>query len=126
MSFRISPKSEVLFGEHMSYQTGKRTVALGCSKVICVYDKGVKDAGVVDPIVENMEKAGLEVVRYGNVLPHPPDTMVNECGEMARKEKVDGVVGIGGGSTLDTAKAVNLMLTNPGPIQNHRRRSTGR
>jgi alcohol dehydrogenase class IV len=86
---------------------------------MCIYDKGVKDAGVVDPIVENMEKAGLDVIHYGNVLPDPPDVMVNECGELARREKVDGIVGVGGGSTLDTAKAVNLLLTNPGSIQGY-------
>ncbi|MFH0730643.1 MAG: iron-containing alcohol dehydrogenase [Pseudomonadota bacterium] len=117
--FRISSKSEVLFGEGASHQTGKRTVALGCSKVLCVYDPGVKNAGIVDPIIDNMEKAGLKVVQFGSVLPDPPDTMVDECGAMARAEKVDGVVGIGGGSSMDTAKAVNLLLTNPGPIRHY-------
>jgi alcohol dehydrogenase len=119
MVFRIGPKSEVLFGEHASDQTGERTKMLGCSKVLCVYDKGVKDAGIVEPIIENLKKAGLEVIHYGGVLADPPDTMVNECGELARKEKVDGIVGVGGGSTLDTAKAVNVMLGNPGPIENY-------
>jgi len=119
MVFRIGPKSEVLFGEHASDQTGERTKLLGCSKVLCVYDPGVKDAGVVAPILENLRKAGLEIVEYGKVLPDPPDTMVNECGELARKAKVDGIVGVGGGSTLDTAKAVNVMLGNPGPIENY-------
>ncbi|MGD0237292.1 MAG: iron-containing alcohol dehydrogenase [Syntrophorhabdales bacterium] len=119
MVFRIGPKSEVLFGEHASDQTGERTRALGCSKVLCVYDQGVKEAGVVGPVLANLEKAGLEIVHYDKVLPDPPDTMVNECGELARKEQVDGVVGVGGGSTLDTAKAVNVMLGNPGPIENY-------
>jgi alcohol dehydrogenase len=119
MSFRISPKSEVLFGAGEAYQTGKRTAGFGCSKVLCVYDKGVKDAGVVEPIVKNMEKMGLKVVQYGDVLPDPPDTMVDECGELGRREKVDGIVGIGGGSTLDTAKAVNILLTNPGSIRQY-------
>ena len=91
MVFRIGPKSEVLFGEHASDQTGERTKLLGCSKVLCVYDQGVKDAGVVGPIIENLKKAGLEIIEYGGVLPDPPDTMVNECGELARKEKVDGI-----------------------------------
>jgi alcohol dehydrogenase class IV len=119
MVFRIGPKSEVLFGEHASDQTGERTRALGCSKVLCVYDQGVKEAGVVGPVLANLEKAGLEIVHYDKVLPDPPDTMVNECGELARKEQVDGVVGVGGGSTLDTAKAVNVMLGNPGPSENY-------
>lgn len=119
MLFTISPKSEVVFGEHAADQIGEKTKALGCSKVICIYDPGVKDAGIVGPIIKNLENAGLKVVQYGNVLPDPPDTMVDECGELARKEKVDGVVGVGGGSTLDTAKAVNLLLGNPGKIVNY-------
>ncbi len=119
MVFRIAPKSEVLFGEHASDQTGERTKALGCSKVLLVYDKGVKEAGVVGPIVENLKNAGLDIVQYDGVLPDPPDTMVNQCGELARREKVDGIVGVGGGSTMDTAKAVNVMLGNPGPIENY-------
>jgi alcohol dehydrogenase len=119
MLFTISAKSTVLFGEHASGQVGEKTKALGCSKVICIYDKGVKDAGIVDSIVKNLENAGLKVVQYGGVLPDPPDTMINECGEFARKEMVDGVIGVGGGSTLDTAKSVNVMLGNPGPIGNY-------
>jgi alcohol dehydrogenase len=119
MSFRISPKSEVLFGVGEAYQTGKRTAGFGCSKVLCVYDKGVKDAGVVDPIVTNMKKMGLKVVEYGGVLADPPDIMVDECAALGRKERVDGIVGIGGGSTLDTAKAVNVLLTNPGSIRQY-------
>jgi alcohol dehydrogenase class IV len=119
MIFTISPKSEVVFGEHAADQVGEKTKALGCSKVICIYDQGVKDAGIVDPVIKNLEAAGLKVVQYGKVLPDPPDTMVDECGELARKEKVDGVVGLGGGSTLDTAKAVNLLLGNPGKISDY-------
>ncbi len=119
MLFTISPKSQVLFGEHASEQAGERVKGLGCTKVLCVYDKGVKDAGIVGPVLENLEKAGLKAVQYGGVLADPPDTMVDECGELARREKVDGVVGVGGGSTLDTAKAVNVLVGNPGPIRNY-------
>ncbi len=119
MVFTISSKATVLFGEHASEQVGEKVKALGCSKVLCVYDRGVKDAGIIDPIVGNLEKAGVAVVQYGGVKADPPDTMINECGEFARKEMVDGIVGVGGGSTLDTAKAVNVMLGNPGPIGNY-------
>ena len=119
MPFTISSKAEVLFGEHAADQVGEKTKALGCSKVICVYDRGVDDAGIVDPVIEALDKAGLKVVRFGGVLPDPPDTMVNECAGLARAEQVDGVVGVGGGSTLDTAKAVNVLLGNPGVIQDY-------
>ena len=65
MIFTFNPKSEILFGRSASEQAGARTRGFGCSKVLCVYDKGVKDAGVVDPIVKNLEAAGLKVVRPG-------------------------------------------------------------
>jgi alcohol dehydrogenase class IV len=119
MVFTISAKSEVLFGEGASGQTGEKVRSFGCKKVLCLYDEGIKKAGIVDPIVAQIRDADIEVVSYGGVMPDPPDTMVNECGELARQEKVDGVVGIGGGSTLDTAKGVNLLLSNPGSIQDY-------
>jgi alcohol dehydrogenase len=114
--FTITAKAKVVFGARASDQTGELTKALGCSKVLCVYDKGVEDAGIINPIVRNLKAAGLKVVQYGEVLADPPDTMVNECGDRARKEGVDGIVGVGGGSTMDTAKAVNVLLGNPGTI----------
>jgi alcohol dehydrogenase len=116
MLFTLSTKAKVVFGERVSDQTGEQTRALGCSKVLCIYDKGVRDAGIVDPIIRYLEAAGLKVVQYGDVLADPPDTMVNECGELGKKEGVDGIVGVGGGSTLDMAKAVNVLLGNPGTI----------
>jgi len=119
MVFRIGPKSEVLFGEGASEQIGEKTKLLGCTRVLCVYDQGVKDAGIVGPVIEGLKKAGLEIIQFGGVLPDPPDTMINQCGELARNGRVDGIVGIGGGSTLDTAKAVNVLLGNPGPIENY-------
>jgi alcohol dehydrogenase len=119
MLFTISTKAKVVFGEHASDKTGKETKALGCSSVLCVYDKGVKDAGIVSPIVKNLEAEGLTVVQYGGVLADPPDTMVNECAGLARKEGVDGIVGVGGGSTLDTAKGVNVLLGNSGKITDY-------
>jgi alcohol dehydrogenase class IV len=116
MAFRISAKSEVLFGQETSHQIGKRLAGFGCERIICIYDKGVKNAGLVDPIVEEISKKDIAVVHFDSVLADPPDTMINECGELARYEEVDGVLGIGGGSSLDTAKAVNVLLANPGTI----------
>jgi alcohol dehydrogenase class IV len=114
--FRISAKSEVLFGQETSRQIGKRLAGFGCKRIICIYDKGVKNAGLVDPIVEDITKKDIASVHFDGVLADPPDTMINACGELAKHEKVDGVLGIGGGSSLDTAKAVNVLLANPGTI----------
>ncbi|MGB9860062.1 MAG: iron-containing alcohol dehydrogenase, partial [Moorellaceae bacterium] len=100
-------------------QTGKKLKEYGLSKVLCVYDQGIKSAGVVDKIVENIRSEGIAVVEFGGVVADPPDTVVNEAGELGRKEGVEAVVGIGGGSCLDTAKATNVLLGNPGPINKY-------
>lgn len=117
--FRISAKSEVLFGQGVSQQIGKRLAGFGCQRIMCIYDKGIKDAGLVDSIVAEIAQKNIAVVHFDGVVADPPDTMINECGEMGRHEKVDGVLGIGGGSSLDTAKAVNVLLANPGTIDQY-------
>ena len=119
MIFPFSSKADLLFGVGASEQLGAKVKELGCTKVICIYDKGIQEAGLIDPLIENMKAAGLDVIQYDGVQADPPDTMVNECAAIARNEKVDGVVGIGGGSSLDTAKAVNVLLSNPGEIQDY-------
>jgi alcohol dehydrogenase class IV len=89
---------------------------MGCKKVIVVYDRGIKEAGVVDKIIGYIKDAGIAIVEYGGVLSDPPDWSINEAGILARSENVDGVVGIGGGSSLDTAKGVDILLSNEPPI----------
>jgi alcohol dehydrogenase class IV len=106
----------VLFGPGASLQTGLKVKELGAQKVLCVYDQGIKSAGIADKIIDNLKAAGLQVVIFDGVKADPPDTIINEAAVMANEEQVDGVVGVGGGSTMDTAKAINLLLTNPPPI----------
>ncbi|NLL58096.1 MAG: iron-containing alcohol dehydrogenase, partial [Firmicutes bacterium] len=106
----------VLFGPGASLQTGLKVKELGAQKVLCVYDKGIKSAGIADKIIDNLKAAGLQVVIFDDVKADPPDTIINEAAVMANEEQVDGVVGVGGGSTMDAAKAINVLLTNPPPI----------
>lgn len=89
---------------------------LGVKKVFCVYDQGIKNAGIAEKIVVNLEAAGIQVVIFDGVKEDPPDTIINEAAEIALDEQVDGIVGVGGGSTLDTAKAINVLMGHPAPI----------
>lgn len=114
--FFVLDKPELIFGADASLTTGTRLKKLECTKIICVYDQGVKAAGLIDKIVKAIESEGIEVIHYDGVLPDPPDTVVNEAGELGRREKVNGIVAIGGGSAMDTAKGVNILLSNPGSI----------
>ncbi|MDO9533775.1 MAG: iron-containing alcohol dehydrogenase [Bacillota bacterium] len=109
----------VLFGPGAALRTGLKVKQLGVKKVLCVYDQGVKSAGIADKIVDNLKAAGIQVVIYDGVEVDPPDTNINNAAEMANTENVDGIVGVGGGSTMDTAKAINVLLTNPPPISRY-------
>ncbi|NLM20406.1 MAG: iron-containing alcohol dehydrogenase [Peptococcaceae bacterium] len=115
----LASRNPILFGCGVSKLTGEKLKEFGCKKVLVVHDKGVKEAGIVDKILGYIHKAGIETVCYGGVLPDPPDYICEEAGALGVAEKVDGVVAIGGGSSLDTGKAAKVLLTNPPPISRY-------
>jgi alcohol dehydrogenase class IV len=84
-----------------------------------VYDKGVKNAGIVDGLLASLRSARIETVEYDGVLPNPPDTQIEEAAAVARSADVDIIVAVGGGSAIDSAKAVNILLGNPSPINQY-------
>ena len=116
MEFTVNHMTPALFGQDTSTKTGARLKALGCTKVLFVYDHGVKKTGMPEKIMANVKEAGISVVVYEGVLADPPDYIVDAGAEIGRREQVDGIVGIGGGSTMDTAKAINILMTNPGSV----------
>ena len=108
-----------LMGSGASLRTGIKVRELGCKKVLVVYDKGLKAVGIADTIVENIQNAGVETVIFDKVLPDPPDTIIEEAAEMAKLEGIDGIVAVGGGSAMDTAKGINVLMNNPPPIMQY-------
>jgi alcohol dehydrogenase len=76
----------------------------------------MKKSGIADRIIENLNNAGVETAIFNKVQPDPPDTIVEEGARLAREEGVDGIVALGGGSAMDTAKAINVLINNPEPI----------
>ena len=61
-----------LMGSGSSLRTGLKVRELGCNKVLVVYDKGLKDVGISDKIVENLNAARIETICFDGVLPDPP------------------------------------------------------
>jgi alcohol dehydrogenase len=106
----------MLFGAGAAAQTGQKAAGFGWSKVVFIYDKGVKATGITDKVEKSLIEAGISWVEYDGIVPDPPDTIVEEAAELARKEQVDGVIAVGGGSSLDVAKCVSILLSNPSPV----------
>lgn len=115
----IFPLTKIVFGDGVSSQIGTHLLALGAKKTLCIYDKGIKDVGIVDPIVEAIQLAGIEVVHFDNVQVSVPYSTVFECADIGKAAGVDSIVAVGGGSAMDTGKAVNVAMTQPGKFEQY-------
>jgi len=115
----FSSPNPVLFGAGAAGQTGEKLKQFGCKKALVISDKGVKASGVVDKVIASIEAAGIEAVCYDGVIADVPDYSVNTAAEFALSHNVDGIVSVGGGSSIDTGKAVRVLLSNPPPISNY-------
>lgn len=111
--------NKLLFGIGTSNTVGEKLKELGVTKVLFIYDKGIKSAGIVDQITDYVTSSGIDIVTYDKVEPNPPDYSINEAAELGLREKVNGILAIGGGSSLDTGKGVRILLSYPSPISNY-------
>ncbi len=110
------PFVPVLFGTGSSRALGKKAREMNITKMLVVCDQGIRRAGIVDLLLDSLSQEGISSVVFDKVVPDPPDTIINEAGNLAICHQVDGILGAGGGSSLDSAKAVNILVNNPGPI----------
>ncbi|MDR1487007.1 MAG: iron-containing alcohol dehydrogenase [Deltaproteobacteria bacterium] len=92
---------------------------LAIKKAILVYDKGIEAAGITEKIRKPLVAAGVTLVEYNGVVPDPTDVTIDAAAKLARDNDVDAVIGVGGGSTMDTCKGVNLLMGNPGNIADY-------
>jgi len=119
MYSQFSQPCPVIFGRGAVQAVGEKLAELGCKKVLCVYESGVEKAGIADKVIQVIRGKGIEVVSFKGVVPDPTTDVVDEGGAIARREQVDGIVGIGGGSSMDTAKAISILLTKPGQAKDY-------
>jgi alcohol dehydrogenase len=85
------------------------------ANLFLVTDKGIREAGIADKVLSHFP--GISV--FDEVEQNPKHTTINRAGEIVRKIKPDLVIGLGGGSSLDAAKAIALLATNPGKIEDY-------
>lgn len=98
---------------------GEKFAAFNCKKVMIMYDKGVEATGIPMQVDEVLKSAQIETVHFNGIETDPPDTVCHAATKIAKDEDIDGIIAIGGGSAMDTGKAVKLLKTNPGVIQDY-------
>ncbi len=95
------------FGRGAEEKTGMLTFLMGVNKVMIVFGKKyVKANGLLDRIETSLSTIGIEYVEFGGIEANPTDDKVYEAINLARNKHVDGLLAIGGGSVIDTAKAI--------------------
>ena len=118
--FDHQPRTRIIFGNNTITRLGEVTQELGGCRVLLVTDQGIVKAGHVDSARRNLEPANVKVVVFDRVRENPTTEDVGCCLELATSAKIDLIVGLGGGSSLDTAKGCNFLLTNGGRMDDYR------
>lgn len=100
-------------------RVGELAREMGANNVLLVTDAGIVAAGHAGRVQRYLEAAGLRVTIFDRAKENPTTRCVDDCVNVARVAGVDGLVGLGGGSSLDTAKGCNFLLTNGGRMQDY-------
>ena len=120
-TYELSLPGSLIFGVGAVETVAQKAKEFGKSKVLIVTDKGVVGAGLLDKVLTPLEKAGVKTQIFDQIEPNPRDHTVLKAFEFAKKKGCEMIIGLGGGSPIDAAKAVGLLMTNPGPLQDYLR-----
>jgi alcohol dehydrogenase len=117
--FDFEPRTRLIFGVNTIERVGELARGLAARKVLLVTDRGIVSAGHAGRVKALLEAAGLGVSSFEQVEENPSTKCVEKCVTLARTAGIDTIVGLGGGSSMDTAKGCNFILTNGGAIKDY-------
>lgn len=112
--------TRLIYGIDVVDQTGELAKAYTSSgRILLVTDPGIRSAGHADRVVASLEAAGLKPTIFDAVKENPTTVEVDHCVEAAKSADIDMIIGLGGGSSMDTAKGCNFIFTNGGHMQDY-------
>lgn len=128
-NFSYYTPTHVYFGRGTQNQVGELVHAQGCKKVLIHYGgQSARRSGLLAQVEASLDAAGVAHVQLGGVVPNPHLSLVYEGIELCRREGVDFILAVGGGSVIDSAKAIGYGMCMDGDVwelYNHTRRATG-
>lgn len=106
-NFSYITPTRYVFGRGAEAQTGALAAAMGCRKVLVVSGgSSARRSGLLGRVLDSLREAGIATAELTGIRPNPTDDRVYEGIDLCRKEGIDGVIAVGGGSVIDTAKAI--------------------
>ena len=116
-NFQYYTPTKIIFGRGAEEQTGQLAAEQRCKKVLVHYGGGsVVRSGLLERIYRSLDAVGISYVSLGGVVPNPRLSLVYEGIRLARKEQVDFILAVGGGSVIDSAKAIGYGVANEGDV----------
>lgn len=115
--FNYYTPTNILFGKNTETQTGRLIQKIRCKKVLLHYGSGsVLRSGLLDRIQASLDEKEISYVKLSGVVPNPRLSLVYQGIELCKKEQVDFILAVGGGSVIDSAKAIGYGVTNDGDV----------
>ncbi|MEO0327106.1 MAG: iron-containing alcohol dehydrogenase [Pseudomonadota bacterium] len=116
-AFQFQTTKSIISEVGSTAKIGGLMADMGCKKIAFVTDKIILELGLADAAIESIKKAGLGIHVIDDVVADPPEAMILKAVEQAKSEGVDGVVSVGGGSSLDTAKLIAVLIDSEQPLE---------
>jgi len=111
--------SNIIYGNGASSHIGKEAKRIGAASALVVTGKSARADNGCLPVMNSLQEHGLRAEIFCAAAGEPTPSSVEDCAALARKFGADLIIGLGGGSVLDTAKAAALLATNGGPIERY-------
>lgn len=118
--FDFYPRTRIVFGRGTFDRLGQLARGLGFKRTLLVADPGILDTGYVGEATRLLESAEIDALLFHDFGQNPDGVMVEAGRRFAEPLRVDSIVGLGGGSSIDCAKGINFLLTNGGTIADYR------
>lgn len=115
----FASRIKIIFGPGIVQRVGALAHELNLKNVLLVTDAGIVQAGHAGRITKLLQAADVSVACYDRVRENPTTQDVTDCVAVAQAHSIDGLIGLGGGSAMDTAKGCNFILTNGGRMQDY-------
>ncbi|MFJ7789327.1 iron-containing alcohol dehydrogenase [Pseudomonas sp. NPDC096925] len=119
MEFKFLLPCKVVVEPGLRERTGEHLRALGLARVLIVTDPGVKAAGLLDSVYASLDTADIAFEEVSDIKANPRSEDINQIAQQYRGQGIDGLLAVGGGSAMDAAKAISVLLTHEGRIEDY-------
>lgn len=116
LNFQLHMPTRILFGKEEVENIGREAAKYGREIMVVTGRGSTKKTGVLERVLRSLKGAGLEVIVFDRIEPNPRASTVDEGGTIAREQKCDLIVALGGGSAMDAAKAIATVAVSGRPI----------